>query len=135
MIINSVYCYISGCKCKNDYLIIISFNKPEKALEEYTQRWQIEMCFKALKSSGFDIEKKHLIHLQRIERLLLVVMIAFVWCYKVGIYLNQEKPIKLKSHGRKAKSIFKYGLNYIAKILLSVENKNDISVLRFLSCT
>ncbi|GHV39305.1 hypothetical protein FACS1894179_04020 [Bacteroidia bacterium] len=43
VIINGVYCYISGCKCKDDFLILISFNKPEKALEEYTERWQIEM--------------------------------------------------------------------------------------------
>lgn len=135
VIVNGVCCYISGCKCKDDYLILISFNRPQKALDEYAQRWQIEMCFKALKSSGFDMEKTHLIHLERIERLLVVVMIAFVWCYKVGIYRNQKKPIKIKTHGRKAKSIFKYGLDYIAKRLLNAENKDNIEIFKFLSCT
>ncbi len=58
--INGQLCYLSGCKLNNkkgkqDFLIIVSFNKPEKAQEEYKQRWQIEICFKAMTSSGFDI--------------------------------------------------------------------------------
>jgi len=49
-----------------------------------------------MKSSGFDIEKTHLQGIQRIEKLILLVMIAFVWCYKIGIYLHQINPIKIK---------------------------------------
>jgi hypothetical protein len=138
--INAQLCYLSGCKlnasnAKQDFLIIVSFNKPEKAQQDYKQRWQIEMCFKAMKSSGFDIEKTHLQDIQRIEKLILLVMIAFVWCYKVGIYLHQIKPIAIKKHGRKAKSIFKYGLSFLANIFLNPENQKDIDVFRFLSCT
>jgi Transposase DDE domain. len=133
--VNGVYCYLSGCKIKNDFLIIISFNKPEDSLGYYQQRWQIEMCFRALKSSGFDLENTHLVHLERIEKLLALVMIAFVWCYKVGIYLHAIIPIKIKAHGRKAKSIFKYGLNHIAQVLLNSENKDNIGICGFLSCT
>ena len=107
--VNGQLCYISGCKLKpsnfkQEFLIIVSFNKPEKAQETYQKRWQIEMCFKAMKSSGFDIEKTHLQDIERIEKLILLVMIAFVWCYNTGIYLHQKNPIKIKKHGRKAKS-------------------------------
>jgi hypothetical protein len=138
--INGQLCYLSGCKLANkngkqDFLIIVSFNKPSKALEQYKQRWQIEMCFKAMKSSGFDIENTHLQHIKRIEKLVLLVMIAFVWCYKVGIYLHQIVPIKIKKHGRMAKSIFKYGLDYIASVLLNPVNQNNINLTQFLSCT
>ena len=134
--VNNQYCYISGCKLKKGaFLIIISYNKPEQAEQDYKQRWQIEMCFKAMKSSGFDIEKTHLTQLDRIEKLLLLVMIAFVWCYKVGIYLQQLTPIKIKKHGRKAITIFKYGLNYIANHLLNALNQNLINIFDFLSCT
>jgi hypothetical protein len=56
----------------------------------------MEMCFKAMKSSGFDIEKTHLKDIQRIEKLILLVMIAFISCYKIGIYLHQKKHIKIK---------------------------------------
>ena len=93
------------------------------------------MCFKAMKSSGFDIENTHLKDIKRIEKLVLLIMVAFVWCYKVGIYLNQICPIKVKKHGRMAKSIFKYGLDYIASILLNPANQNNINLTLFLSCT
>ena len=135
VLINNVYCYISGCKIKEDFLIVVSFNKPEQAQDYYKQRWQIEMCFKALKSRGFDIEKTHLKDIERIQKLLLLVLIAFVWCYKVGIFLHQKIPIIIKAHGRKAKSIFKYGLNYIMKVLLNANNQHNIDISEFLSCT
>jgi transposase len=111
--VNGQLCYLSGSKLlKGEYLILVSFNKPEQADFYYKQRWQIEMSFKAMKSSGFDIEKTHLQDIDRIRKLLLLIMIAFVWCYKVGIYLhNHVAPIKIKTHGRKAKSIFK--LDYL----------------------
>ncbi len=138
--VNGQLCYLSGCKLnpknlKQEFLIIVSFNKPENAQEDYQKRWQIEMCFKAMKSSGFDIEKTHLQDIERIEKLILLVMIGFVWCYKIGIYLHQKIPITIKKHGRKAKSIFKYGLNFLAGVLLNNENQSNMDIFQFLSCT
>jgi len=139
--IGTQLCYLSGCKVnskdnKPDFLIIVSFNKPEQAQLNYKERWQIETCFKAMKSSGFDIEKTHLQDIERIEKLTLIVMIAFVWCYKTGIFIhNKIKSIEIKKHGRKAKSIFKAGLSYIANVLLNSKNQTDIDVFKFLSCT
>lgn len=54
-------CYLSGCKTINsdgklEFIIIVSFNKPQEALIHYKKRWQIESLFKSLKSSGFNIE-------------------------------------------------------------------------------
>ena len=135
--INKQLCYLSGSKLvRNEFLILISFNKPEDSKEYYKSRWQIEMTFKAMKSSGFDIEKTHLTELERIEKLILLVMIAFVWCYKVGIYLHKNiKQIEIKKHGRKAKTIFKYGLDYIANYFLNSKMKKKINIFNFLSCT
>ncbi len=62
-------------------------------------------------------------------------MIAFVWCYKVGIFVNDKIPILVKKHGRKAKTIFKYGLDFVAKVLLSTNNKDVNMIFQFLSCT
>ena len=133
--ISGCYCYISGCRINNDFLIIVSFNQPEQAQDYYKQRWRIEMCFKALKSSGFDIENTHLQDRERVEKLLLLVMIAFVWAYKVGIYRHQKIPIIIKAHGRKAKSIFRYGLDCITNVLLNTKNQLYIDIFTFLSCT
>jgi hypothetical protein len=130
-------CYISGCKEKwNDFLLIVSFNKPEQAQINYKGRWQIETSFKAMKTSGFDLEKTHPDDIERIEKLTLIVMIAFVWCYKTGIFIHENiKKIEIKKHGRKAKSIFKCGLSFIASVLLNSKNQTDIDVFKFLSCT
>jgi len=49
--------------------------------------------------------------LDRVEKLLALVLIAFTWAYKIGIELNELIQIKTKKHGRKAYSLFKYGLN------------------------
>ena len=135
--INGQLCYLSGSKLNaGEFLIVISFTKPEESNYYYSQRWQIEMTFRAMKSSGFDIEKTHLQDIKRIEKLVLMVMIAFVWCYKVGIFLHQNiKEIKIKTHGRKAISIFKYGLEYIANVLLNSKMKNKLNIYDFLSCT
>ena len=40
--------------------ILICYNRPEDAVATYRQRWQIETCFRAMKSSGFNIEDTHL---------------------------------------------------------------------------
>ncbi len=134
------YCYLSGMKTikegKVDFCIIVSFNKPEKSSAYYSQRWQIETLFRGLKSSGFNLEDTHVTHLDRLEKLVSLVMIAFVWCYKVGDYIDQKiKPIKIKKHGRRAVSVFKYGLDYVSESLLSGFNKLSINLIHFLSCT
>lgn len=139
--INKQLCYLAGSKVKNkqgkpELQIIISFTKPELAIDNYRQRWQIESAFRALKTSGFNIEDTHLNDIDRINKLVAIVLIAFVWAYKVGIYVHLNlKQIGIKPHGRKAKSIFKYGLEYIAAILLNPYRDDQIDIVNFLSCT
>ena len=140
MKIQGEYCYLSGKKTvkdnKLDFCIIVSFNKPEEALEKYRQRWQIETLFRGLKSSGFNLEDTHVTHLDRLEKMILLVMIAFVWRYKIGDFIDSEiKPIKIKKHGNRAISIFKYGLDYLSRVLMSNCNYMNINCLKFLSCT
>ncbi len=140
--LGSQLCYLSGEKIiekdkGKTFLIIVSFNKPEAGKEQYAKRWQIETCFRAMKTSGFNIEKTHLTQVDRIEKLLLLVMIAFIWCYKTGIYIDEYvRKVKIKAHGRKAKSLFKYGLDYICQVFLNPnKNKDRMEIFNFLSCT
>lgn len=140
MQIRGEYCYLSGMKTikdgKVDFCIVVSFNKPDEALEKYKQRWQIETLFRGLKSSGFNLEDTHVTHLDRLEKLVLLVMVAFVWCYKIGDYIDTEiKPITIKKHRNRAVSVFKYGLDYLARVLISDSNYFNINYLKFLSCT
>jgi hypothetical protein len=65
-----------------------------------------------------------------------LVMVAFAWAYVVGIFLHENiKQIKIKKHGNRAKSLFKYGLQAIATALLNPLAKLQINVFEFLSCT
>lgn len=138
--VNNCLCYLSGSRVKtkdgkSEYQILISFNKQEQAHTKYKERWQIETAFKALKSSGFDIEKTHLTQIDRLEKLFSLVLIAFTWAYLVGIYIhNNIKQIKTLKHGYKAKSFFKLGINKLATILLN-NYSTQIMQFKFLSCT
>jgi len=63
-----------------------------------------------LKTSGFNIEDTHLIEIQKIEKLFVMVMVAFTGAYLVGDFLHKYiKPIPIKKHGNKAQSLVKYG--------------------------
>lgn len=140
-IVNDQYCYLSAARMKNrdgkpELQIILSFNKFDEAVESYKTHWQIETCFKSLKSSGFNVEDTHLADIQRIERLFAVLTIAFLWAYLVGIFKDQFiKPIRTLNNGRRAFSFFKYGLDTISSILLNPDRQTDIDIFKILSCT
>ncbi|MDD3079269.1 MAG: IS4 family transposase [Paludibacter sp.] len=139
--VNNQLCYLSASKIKNkegktEFQIVISFCKPEIAQKIYKKRWQIETAFRALKTSGFNIEDTHLTDIERIDKLLSLVLIAFTWSYLVGIYLHEQvKSIRILNNGRRAKSFFKNGLTFIASILLNGHFQSDIDIFIFLSCT
>ncbi len=133
-------CYLSGARLKNsddvpELQILVSFNQPETALSRYKERWQIESCFRGMKSSGFNIENTHLIHLERIEQLFGVMIIAFTWAYLVGIKRDIEvKAIRILKTGYRAISIMKYGLEHIASVLLNPLRPQPFNIFKILSC-
>ena len=139
--ISGQLCYLSASKLKSkegipELQIIIAFNKPQAARQAYKERWQIETAFRALKSSGFNIEDTHLTDLERIEKLFSIVMLAFAWAYVVGVFANQNiKPIRILKNGKRAKSLFKYGLEIITAILLNPFAITKLDVFKILSCT
>jgi len=138
--VNGQLCYLSASKILNrkgipELQIIVSFNKPDESLSLYKERWQIESAFKALKTSGFNIEDTHLTDIDRINKLLALVIFAFTWAYIAGVFLDTVCPIKIKKHGRKAKSLFKYGLTYLASVLFSNDIEKFKDICKFLSCT
>lgn len=141
VLLHGQLCYVSGKKTfdrngKIEFLIIISFNKPEESINYYKERWQIETLFKSLKSSGFNIEDTHVTDLKRLYKLFSLVLIAFIWCYNIGDFADKHiKKIAIKSHNRRAVSVFKHGLDLISKYLLTNCNTFNINFLQFLSCT
>ena len=133
--IGTQWVYLSGIKTINrdgdiEFVIIATYSYDPQTLSVYKDRWQIETMFRALKTSGFNLEDTHLSDLERISKLLSLLCIAFIWAYLTGIHRHKNiKPIEIKKHGRKAYSFFKYGLIFIAHALLcSIIQDIDIIV-------
>lgn len=73
--------------------------------------------------------------IDRIARLTSMVCIALVWAYLVGDHKDiNVQPIRILKHGRKAKSLVKYGLEEIATILQRPTYTPKFDVFKFLSC-
>ena len=130
--------YISGMRLLDgDYLIVVSPNYTFTAIEDYARRWEIETLFGCLKTRGYNFEETHITKKERIERLLALLAIAFAWAHIIGEWLNDQKPLKIKKHGRLTKSIFRYGLDTLQNVLSNFNYKKDefYLLIRFLSCT
>lgn len=118
-------------------VIVASNNEPKTAIHRYGLRWSIETLFGCLKSRGFDLEKTHLRCHERLEKLFFVLALTFSWCFMLGIWQHSLKPIKCKKHGRRSMSLFRYGMDYLHRLLLkSDENISGFKhSLKVLSCT
>ena len=121
----------------NSLLTVISPSYTDDIINDYAQRWGIETLFGIFKSRGFNLEDTHLIDSERLSRWFALLTIALCWAYRTGQWLSQTKPITIKKHGRKAKSVFRYGFDYLRHILLNLEHhQSDFHhTLQFLSCT
>ncbi|MBR4512927.1 MAG: hypothetical protein IKO59_09095 [Bacteroidales bacterium] len=69
-------------------------------------------------------------------KLLLMVMIAFVWCYNIGELVHRKiRPIRILKHGRKEKSIIRYGLDIVADYLQRGINEFKIPIFDLFGIT
>ena len=129
---------VAATRSSDGQLVIVVTNRnPAKALRRYLERWQIESLFRALKSSGFQIEDTHLRNIQRLSTLVAVVCLTFSWALLVGQWRHRVKPIKVKSHGRREVSVFRYGLDFLSHALTNYYRKPSLlhSAVGLLSCT
>ena len=104
---------------------------PDVATEFYKKRWDIETMFAALKSRGFDLEETHVTEPDKVENLVGLLALAFGWTRLVGEErAAREGPPTTKSHGRKERSLFRYGLDRLQNIFSTPEPQ----VQAFLRC-
>ena len=131
---------VSGRRRFDGELLILISNEPSpQMLAEYARRWQIETLFGCLKSRGFGLEETHLKDSERLKKLLGLLAIALCWSWLCGKQICQLKPIKIKKHRRRAKSIFRVGLDALEKVFSNPTTKgqkkeNNMFIL-LLSCT
>lgn len=117
----------TSTKTEEDYLIILTNTEAKGALTAYKDRWSIEVFFQSIKGRGFHIEKTHLQDYKRLRKLMAMCAIAFVMALRVGIIFNDYvKAIKVKSHGYKANSFFRHGLEKIREAIRLNEHFDKI---------
>jgi hypothetical protein len=76
--------------------IVTNFAIPADAPGFYRQRWAIEVCFKHLKSNGFDLESTGLQGEFKIELLFAITSFVYTLCVVRGICEEIENPPTLK---------------------------------------
>jgi hypothetical protein len=103
-----------------DLLLIASDRKAPDTLTIYEKRWGIEVLFAAFKSRGFDLEQTHITHRDRLEKLIALLALSMTWALLVGIWQSTKKAIPIKKHGRKAKSLFRTGLDQLQFVLINI---------------
>lgn len=130
--------YIAGQRIsEREFLILISDQPLSHGRQIYGERWGIEVFFGACKSRGFNFEDTHLTKLERINTLIFILALAFIWALKTGeMLLEKGHQIHIKYFKkRRAKliSIFRLGLDHIKHKLLNFLSLFD--EIHFLSCT
>lgn len=112
-------------RVKDGYVVLATNADKYKALSYYKKRWEIENLFSALKIRGFNLEETHMSKDYKIDSLVSILSIAFVWCHLLGEWIMDKKPIKTLKHGYRAKSIFLSGLEFLADVFLNYEFKRQ----------
>ena len=110
--------YFSGSRLPTgEYLIVVSPTFVATALRRYAQRWNIETLFQALKSRGFKLEDTRVTAEDRLQKLFALVALTGCWCHRIGLWLHEQKALKVKKHGRLPKSLFRRGLDALRRLL------------------
>lgn len=82
------------------------------------RRSWIEATFRDFKSGGFQLESSKLTKPDRMNRLLLVMAITYLWCYHVGRWVFKTGERRQVDTGRKRNhSFFRMGLDWLIQAI------------------
>ncbi len=121
-----------------ELLVVIGPADDDNLIADYALRWSIETLYGIFKTRGFCLESTHFTEPKRLRKLVALLTLALCWAMKTGLILHQLKPIVIKKHGRRAKSLFRLGFDHLRALVLnpSPHNESDFrQSLNFLSCT
>lgn len=105
------------------YLLTNLIIHPAKVVSSYPIRWQIEVCFKHLKSNGFDLEKINVEGKARQKLLIAILVFAYTISVIEGLKNYKKVPRKRFSNGKvyKVISVFRNGLAEITRWCINLE--------------
>ncbi len=120
---------LEGSRSEKGELMIIATNEhPKNAVSKYLRRWEIENLFSCLKGRGFRFEETHVTKLERIEKLMALLVVGFAWAHKIGEWRAAQKPIRFNKHKestRPQSSYFRYGYDLIRDCVVNLVTKRN----------
>ena len=100
-----------------DLVIIATDFGARKTWKLYKLRWSIECTFSSFKSRGFDLERTGITEKSRLRRLFGIVTLAWLFCLRIGVWLDQTQPIPILKHGHKAVTLVRHGAHHLIDAL------------------
>ena len=114
-------------KGRAKYLYVVSNRfTPLEALEEYRHRWSIEVFFGHLKKKGFNFENTHMTDKLKIDKLVAVLALAFLFTIGFGLLLREHTV--LNAH-EKRKSVFRLALDTLDSMLDKPRKYKDLDYI------
>jgi hypothetical protein len=124
VIVDGVRLNMALKQLEGDWLLVGGSLPVKKLFAFYRYRWSIETFFQSLKKRGFHLEDTHLKDLERLKKLMALVGLGFVFCWRVGHYHHCHcSPITLKSNGYKSNSFFRRGLDLLRHACKFIESR------------
>ncbi len=102
-------------------------------LREYAYRMDIDESFRDDKSGGFDMAHTRLQHPERLERLLLAVALATLWCHELGeqVIAQGENVRRTVDPGSKRElSLFQLGLRWLKRCVAHAIHRLSVFAAR-----
>jgi len=105
--------------------LLTNWTSPTQAARLYEWRWQIEVCFKHLKSNGFDLEAMNVQGKYKRHLMMAIAVFVYILAIREGLLKEYHKTARMvldKTSGfhYRAVSVFKQGLAIIRRKALNL---------------
>jgi hypothetical protein len=104
-------------------LIVATSLPPQKGINLYRRRWQIECLFGDTKTRGLNLEDTRMTNPQKLSRLIAVVALAIVWSHLCATDVKGLTNIKRATHGYRRKSWFRTGFDALRQWIIQQPEK------------
>lgn len=111
--------------------LLTSFENGYEAVSYYRLRFKIETFFKDQKSNGFHWERSCLGDAERINRLLIICALAYLWMIGLGLVLGRKKSWLARVYrvDRDDRSLFALGRKFMDYLITNQLRVPDLSKL------
>jgi hypothetical protein len=118
-----------ACGEDEPWYLISDCTLDQQQVRVYRKRFWIEEMFRDFKSHGWDLERSGLLHPPRMQRLLLLIALAYVWLVNIGVQVVKRGLCAWADRrARRTLSYFRLGWNWVHRALARNESLPTITL-------